>query len=197
MLKDIRSGGTIMTTTTTGVQLPGLVSGTWTIDPIHSEVGFTVRHLMSKVRGLFTSFEGELQIADNPAESSARATIDLGSVDTRNPDRDAHLRSSDFFSVEEGGTMTFTTTGVSLDGDQIKAYGDLTIKGVTKPVTLDVEFLGVEVDAYGNTRLGLEASTSISRKDWGVSFNIPLEGDRLMIGDVVNVVIAVEAVRQA
>jgi polyisoprenoid-binding protein YceI len=186
-----------MTTTTTDVQFPGLVSGTWTIDPAHSEVGFTVRHLMSKVRGLFTSFEGELHISDNPAESSARATIDLSSVDTRNPDRDAHLRSADFFSVEEGGTMTFTTTGVSLDGDRIKAYGDLTIKGATKPVTLDVEFLGVEVDAYGNTRLGLEASTTISRKDWGVSFNIPLEGDRLMIGDVVNVVIAVEAVRQA
>jgi adhesin HecA-like repeat protein len=186
-----------MTTTTTDVQFPGLVSGIWTIDQSHSEVGFTVRHLMSKVRGLFTSFEGELRISDNPLESSAYATIDLSSVDTRNTDRDNHLRSSDFFSVDEGSSMTFTTTGLSVDRGDVKATGDLTIKGVTKPVTLDVDFLGVEQDPWGNTRLGLEAKTTISRKEWGVSFNIPLEGDRLVIGDTVNVVIAVEAVRQA
>ncbi len=186
-----------MTTTTTDLQFPGLVSGTWTIDPTHSEVGFTVRHLMSKVRGLFTSFEGELQISDNPLESSARASIDLSSVDTRNTDRDTHLRSADFFSVDEANTMTFTATAISLDGGDVKATGDLTIKGVTKPVTLDVEFLGVQADPWGNTRVGLEAKTSISRKEWGVSFNIPLEGDKLLIGDTVNVVIAVEAVRQA
>jgi polyisoprenoid-binding protein YceI len=186
-----------MTTTTTDVQFPGLVSGTWVIDPSHSEVGFTVRHLMSKVRGLFTTFDGELRISDDPQESSAHATIDLSSVDTRHPDRDAHLRSSDFFSVEEGGTMTFSTTGVTLDGADVKATGDLTIKGVTKPVTLDVEFLGVQLDPWGNTRLGLEAKTTISRKEWGIGFNIPLEGDKLLIGDTVNLVIAVEAVRQA
>ncbi len=186
-----------MTTTTTDVQFSGLVSGTWTIDPTHSEVGFTVRHLMSKVRGLFTSFEGELHISDNPLESTARATIDLSSVDTRNADRDTHLRSADFFSVEEGNTMTFATTGLSVDGGDVLATGDLTIKGVTKPVTLDVEFLGVQQDPWGNTRVGLEAKTSISRKEWGVSFNIPLEGDKLLIGDTVNVVIALEAVRQA
>src|ERR1700712_2748364 len=108
-------GGTIMTTTTTDVQFPGLAAGTWVIDESHSEVGFTVRHLMSKVRGLFTSFEGELRISDNPLESSAHATIDLSSVDTRNKDRDDHLRSSDFFSVEEGATMTFTTTSLQVD----------------------------------------------------------------------------------
>src|SRR6476661_6229570 len=123
-------GGTIMTTTTTDLQFPGLVSGTWTIDSSHSEVGFTVRHLMSKVRGLFTSFEGELHISDNPLESSAHATIELSSVDTRNTDRDAHLRSADFFSVDEGNTMTFTTTGLSVDYGEVKATGDLTIKGV-------------------------------------------------------------------
>jgi polyisoprenoid-binding protein YceI len=186
-----------MTTTTTDVQFQGLVAGTWTIDPTHSEIGFTVRHLMSKVRGLFTSFEGELHIADVPAESTATATIDLSSVDTRNADRDAHLRSSDFFSVEDGGTMTFNTTGLRIDGDQIVATGDLTIKGITKPISLDVDFLGVQADPFGNTRLGLEATTKLSRKEWGVSFNIPLDGDKLMIGDTVNVVIALEAIHQA
>jgi polyisoprenoid-binding protein YceI len=186
-----------MTTTTTDVQFPDLVAGTWTVDQAHSEVGFTVRHLMSKVRGLFTTFEGELRISENPLESTAHATIDLSSVDTRNNDRDNHLRSSDFFSVDEGSSMTFTTTGLSLAGNDIQATGDLTIKGVTKPVTLAVEFLGVDVDAYGNTRVGLEATTTISRKEWGIRFNVPLEGDRLMIGDAVNVIIAVEAVRQA
>ena len=185
-----------MTTTTTDVQFPGLVAGTWTVDQAHSEVGFTVRHLMSKVRGLFTTFEGELRISENPLESTAHATIDLSSVDTRNKERDNHLRSSDFFSVNEGSSMTFTTTGLSLAGNDIQATGDLTIKGVTRPVTLAVEFLGVDVDAYGNTRVGLEATTTISRKEWGISFNVPLEGDRLMIGDTVNVIIAVEAVRR-
>jgi polyisoprenoid-binding protein YceI len=185
-----------MTTTSTDVQFQGLVAGTWTIDPTHSEVGFTVRHLMSKVRGLFTAFDGELHIAEALEESTATASIDLSSVDTRNEDRDAHLRSSDFFSVEDGGTMTFSTTGLRIDGDQIVATGDLTIKGITKPVALDVDFLGVQVDPWGNNRLGLEATTKISRKDWGVSFNIPLDGDKLMIGDTVNVVIALEAVHQ-
>ncbi|MDX6307686.1 MAG: hypothetical protein QOI06_732 [Nocardioidaceae bacterium] len=185
-----------MTSTGSQVDYSGLVSGTWTIDPAHSEIGFTVRHLMAKVRGLFTTFEGEIHIADNPLESTAHATIDLSSVDTRNADRDNHLRSSDFFSVEEGATMTFDTTGVSLSGDKIVATGDLTIKGVTKPVELDVEFLGVDKDPYGNTRAGFEATTTISRKEWGVSFNIPLEGDKLMIGDTVNIIIGVEAVHQ-
>ncbi len=186
-----------MTTTLPDVRFPDLTAGTWTIDPTHSEVGFTVRHLMSKVRGLFTSFEGNLEITENPFDSKATATVDLASVDTRNQDRDAHLRSADFFSVEQGASMTFTTTALSTHGDQLQATGDLTINGVTKPVTLDVDFLGVQSDPWGNTRLGLEATTKISRKDWGISFNIPLEGDKLVIGDTVNVVIAVEAVRQA
>lgn len=186
-----------MTTTTVETQFPGLVPGTWTIDPAHSEVGFTVRHLMSKVRGQFRTFEGQLHVAEEPRESSVTATIDLSSVDTRNPDRDNHLRSADFFSVEEGGSMTFTSTGVRPDGDDLTVTGDLSIKGVTKPVDLALEFLGVDKDPYGNTRAGFEATTTISRKDWGITFNIPLEGDKLVIGDSVNVVIAIEAVHQA
>jgi polyisoprenoid-binding protein YceI len=186
-----------MTATTTAVQFEGLVTGTWKIDPSHSDIGFTVRHLMSKVRGQFRTFDGEIVIAENPSESTARATIDLGSVDTRNPDRDAHLRSSDFFSVDEGNTMTFDGTGVTFHGDAVTLTGDLTIKGTTKPVELAVEFLGVGTDPYGNVRVGFEASTKISRKDWGISFNVPLDGDKVMIGDTVSVLITVEAIHQA
>ena len=114
------------------------VAGSWTIDPSHSEVGFTVRHLMSKVRGQFEKFEGTLTTGDSLEETRAAATIDLNSVNTRDEQRDAHLRSADFFDVEKFGQMTFTTT--SFDGTT--AVGELTIKGVTKPVELDVEFLG-------------------------------------------------------
>ena len=186
-----------MTATPTAVQLEGLVPGTWTIDASHSDISFTVRHLMSKVRGQFTSFEGELNIAENQAESSAKATIQIDSIDTRNADRDAHLRSADFFSAEEHNTMTFASTGASVTDSGITVTGDLTIKGTTKSVDLAVEFLGVGADPWGNTRAGFEATTKISRKDWDVSFNIPLEGDKLVIGDTINISISVEAVLQA
>jgi polyisoprenoid-binding protein YceI len=186
-----------MTATAHRVELPGLVPGVWTIDQSHSEVGFTVRHLMSKVRGQFTSFAGDLKIADDPFESSVTATIDLSSVDTRNADRDNHLRSSDFFSVESHPTMTFSSTGVFEEQGELKVSGNLTIKGVTKPVELALSFLGTDNDPWGNSRVGLEASTTLSRKEWGIDFNIPLEGDRLMIGDKVNVVITIEAVLQS
>jgi polyisoprenoid-binding protein YceI len=184
-------------TTTLVPQLEGLQTGTWAIDPIHSEVGFTVRHLMSKVRGHFRTFEGTLTIGENPLESSASATIDLSSVDTNNEQRDAHLRSADFFAVDTSPTMTFQSTEIlALDGG-IVVRGDLTIRDVTKPVDLAAEYLGAGTDPYGNSRVGFQATTTLSRKDWGVDFNIPLEGDKLMIGDKINVVIAIEAIRQA
>lgn len=185
-----------MTTTTIEKTFPGLVSGAWTIDPAHSEVGFTVRHLMSRVRGQFRSFEGVVTIGDSPADSGVVATVDLSSVDTGNADRDTHLRSSDFFSVETTPKMTFASTGVRLDEDGAVVSGDLTIKDVTKPVELAVEFLGVDRDATGNLRVGFEATTEISRKEWGITFNVPLEGDKMMIGDKVAIVLAVEAVHQ-
>ena len=122
-----------------------LTPGTWTIDPSHSEVGFTVRHLMSKVRGQFEKFEGTLTTGAALEETRAAATIDLNSVDTRDEQRDGHLRSADFFDVEKFGQMTFTTT--SFDGTT--AVGELTIKGVTKPVELEVEFLGIGQDPWG------------------------------------------------
>jgi polyisoprenoid-binding protein YceI len=167
-----------------------IVPGTWTIDPSHSEVGFTVRHLMSKVRGQFTKFEGSLTTGSSLEDTRATATIDLNSIETRDEQRDAHLRSADFFDVENHGGMTFTTT--SFDGTT--AEGELTIKGVTRPVTLDVEFLGTGNDPWGGSRLGFEATAEISRKDFGVDFNVPLDGGKLLIGDKVSIHLAVEAV---
>ena len=184
-------------TSTLVSQFEGLQTGTYVIDPSHSEVGFTVRHLMSKVRGQFREFEGTITVADNPLESSAEATIELSSVDTRNSDRDNHLRSGDFFSVETSPKMTFRSTGIRVDGGSPVATGDLTIKDVTKPIDLELDYLGTGSDPWGGSRIGFEATTTISRKEWGVDFNIPLEGDKLMIGDKVTVVIAVEAVLQA
>src|SRR5438874_1467258 len=127
-----------MTVTTNTAATTGLVAGTWTIDPSHSEVGFTVRHLMTKVRGLFESFEGTVTTGATLADTQAQATVDLNSVDTRDAQRDGHLRSADFFDVENSGPMTFVSS--SFDGST--ATGELTIKGVTRTVELDVEFLG-------------------------------------------------------
>jgi polyisoprenoid-binding protein YceI len=167
-----------------------IVAGTWAIDPSHSEVGFTVRHLMSKVRGQFTAFEGTLTTGTSLEETRADATIDLTSVDTRDATRDGHLRSPDFFDVEKFGQMTFTTT--SFDGTTV--VGDLTLKGVTRSVELDAEFLGAGQDPWGGQRVGFEATGEISRKDFGVDFNVPLDGGKVLVGDKVNIHLAVEAV---
>jgi len=174
----------------------GLVAGTWVIDPTHSEVGFTVRHLMSKVRGKFEQFEGSIVIAEEPTQSVATATVQLASINTGTQQRDDHLRSGDFFGADQTPLMTFTSTGVKVEGDAIKATGDLTIKDVSRPVELEVEFLGTGNDPWGGTRAGFEASTVISRKDWGIDFNIPLDGGKLMIGDKIAIQLSVEAVLQ-
>ncbi|MGO4256668.1 YceI family protein [Marmoricola sp. RAF53] len=168
----------------------GIVTGTWTIDPSHSEVGFTVRHLMTKVRGQFEKFEGKVTTGETLDATTTEATIDLNSVNTRDAQRDGHLRSSDFFDVENSGPMTFVSTG--FDGSTAK--GNLTIKGITREVELDVEFLGIENDAYGNTRIGFEAETVIDRKDFGVDFDIPLDGGKLLVGSKVNITLSIQAV---
>jgi polyisoprenoid-binding protein YceI len=172
-------------------QLTALPAGTWNIDASHSDVGFTARHLMSRVRGLFEKFEGQIVTGDQP---SATATVDLNSINTRDDNRDAHLRSGDFFDVENNGPMTFASTKVEAGGKGLLVTGDLSLKGVTKPVVLDVEFLGTESDPWGGTRAGFEGTTTISRKDWNVDFNIPMDGGRLLIGDKIDITIAVEAV---
>ena len=171
----------------------GIQAGTWTIDPSHSEIGFTARHLMSKVRGLFEKFEGQIVTGEQP---SATATVDLNSINTRDANRDAHLRSADFFDVEKSGPMTFTSTKVEEGGKGLLVTGDLTIKGVTKPVVLDVEYFGTETDPWGGTRAGFEGTAQISRKEWGVDFNIPMDGGRLLVGDKIDIVISAQAVLQ-
>ncbi len=169
----------------------GVPAGTWNIDPSHTEIGFTARHLMSKVRGRFETVEGQIVTGENP---SATATIDLQSINTNEPNRDTHLRSGDFFDTENNGPMTFRSTDVETNGDDLRVTGDLSIKGVTRSVVLAVELLGVEGDPWGGTRIGVEGTTSISRKEFGIDFNIPLDGGRLMIGDKIDITITAEAV---
>lgn len=181
-----------MTSTSTET---GIIAGTWAIDTSHSEVGFTVRHLMSKVRGTFTDFAGEIVTTTNPLESTVSVTIKSSSINTNSEQRDGHLRSADFFDPEKGGELTFVSTGVTEGADGHVITGDLTINGVTHSVDLAAEFLGVDTDAYGLVRLGAEATTSIDRKDYGIEFNVPLDGGKLLIGDKVTITLTIEAVK--
>jgi polyisoprenoid-binding protein YceI len=182
---------------TSTVEIPGLVAGTWTIDPTHSEVGFTVRHLMvSKVRGSFKTFEGTITVADNPVDSQVEARIDATSIDTRDENRDNHLRSSDFFDVEQHPQITFVSTAVRPAGRDYAVTGDLTIHGVTRSVELALEFNGVSGDPWGGVRSGFSASTEISRADFGIEFNMALDGGGVVVGDKIKIAIEIEAVLQ-
>lgn len=174
---------------------PELTAGTWNIDPGHSEVTFVIRHLMTKVRGTFTDFTGSVQIAEELAESTATAEIKVASIDTRNPDRDAHVRTSDVLDVEKFPTMTFATSGVRAEDGEYLLDGELTIKDVTRPITLTVEFNGVGEDPWGGTRAGFSAAATINRKDWGVEFNIPLKGEKALLSDKVEIQLEIQAVR--
>jgi polyisoprenoid-binding protein YceI len=177
---------------------PQIPTGTWTIDPSHSEVSFTVRHLMvAKVRGTFEKFEGTLTIAEDPLASKVEASIDLASINTRDEQRDAHLRSPDFFETDTYPAMTFTSTSVTPDGDDYTVVGDLTIKGTTRPVELSLEFNGVHPDPWGGTRAGFSAETEISRKEFGVDFEVPMDGPGVVVGDKIKVALEVEAVLQS
>ncbi len=184
----------------TAVQIPGYVAGTWAIDPVHSEVSFVVRHMMvSKVRGRFDKFEGTIVTAEDPLQSSVTASVDLSSVNTGQEQRDAHIRSEDFFHVENHPVMTFASTGVRVDGDDFALDGDLTLKGVTKPVTFKLEVNGFGPDAYGGTRAGFSATAEINRTDFGVSFNGPVPGvpGGVVVSDKVTVNLEIEGVLQA
>ena len=183
--------------TATLTEVPGLITGTWTIDPSHSVVGFSVRHLMvSKVRGTFTEFEGALEIGENVLDSSVHATVAMASIDTRDRQRDTHLRSIDFFEVDKHQTMTYRSTGLRQAGDDFVVDGELTLKGVTRPVSLALEFNGVSPDPWGGTRAGFSAHTEIDRHDFGIDFNIPLNGGGVVVGDKIKVELEVEAVLQ-
>jgi polyisoprenoid-binding protein YceI len=180
-----------------GITLP--TTGTFALDRSHTQVGFVARHLMvSKVRGRFTDFEGTIIVADDPSASSVEVTIQAASINTNDENRDNHVRNIDFLSVEEFPTLSFRSTKVELKprGDW-KVYGDLTVRGVTRPVVLDVEFEGVIQDPWGNQRLGFTASGEIDRNDFGVSFNAALETGGFVVSPKVKLEIEAEAVRQA
>jgi polyisoprenoid-binding protein YceI len=188
---------TLSTRLVDGAQLP--TSGTFTIDPSHSEVGFVVRHVMvGKTRGRFVDFEGEITVADDPLVSSVRASISTASVDTHDEGRDGHLRSDDFLAVEAHPTMTFQSTAVRAAGrGEWDVDGDLTILGITRPVTLHVEYEGVAADPWGGERVGFTARTEINREDWGLTWNQVLETGGVLVGKKVKIELEIEAVRQA
>lgn len=175
-----------------------ITAGTWTLDPTHTEIGFTVRHLIGKVRGKFTGFEGTIVTAEDLTASRVNVSVDLSTIDTGTAGRDDHLRSADFFEVEKHPTMTFASTGIVQKSDtDFVVTGDLTIKGVSRQVELAAEFLGEGSDPWGGTRVGVEATTQISRKDFGIDFNIPLEGGKVVIGDTISIHVNAEAVLAA
>ncbi len=186
-----------MTTTEIGTTIPGYVAGTWTIDGLHSEVGFSVRHMMvSKVRGKFTKFTGELVTGASLLDSSVTAEIELASIDTGSEQRDGHLRSADFFDTENHPQMTYRSTGLRADGDDYVLDGELSIKGVTKSVPLKLELNGFGPDAYGGTRAGFSATGHINRSDFGITYNAAIEGGGVVVSDRVDIHLEIEAVLQ-
>lgn len=173
---------------------------TWTIDPAHSLVEFSVRHMMfTTVKGRFGTLEGTIvEDAADPARSAVAVTIQAASIDTRDEKRDAHLRSADFLHVDEHATLTFKSTSVEPRGaDHVLVHGDLTIRGTTRPVTLDVTRTGTGTSPWGTTVAGFSAETRINRKDFGLTWNVGLEAGGVLVGDEVKITIEVEAVKQA
>lgn len=174
------------------------LSGRYTLDPTHSRIGFTARHAMiTKVRGAFNAFEGSAVLDfDNPANSTANVSIDVASIDTRNGQRDGHLRTNDFFDAPNFPTITFVATGVRpIDDEHYALTGDLTIKGTTKSITIDFEYTGTAKDLYGNTRVGFEGSAAINRSDFGVTFNAALETGGVIVSEKIALEFEISAVK--
>jgi polyisoprenoid-binding protein YceI len=183
------------------ITAPGITAGTWRIDPGHSEITFGVRHMMTTVRGVFTEFDGRIDIAEEAFASAAHAEVTIASIDTRNAERDELIRSSQILDAANHPRMTFTVTAVSpartgrrARDPRYTVEGDLMIRGVTRPVSLLTEFHGAGVDQWGSVRAGFTASTRILRSEYGIEFNIPLQGDRLVLGDEIEVGLAIQAV---
>ena len=172
--------------------LSDLKPGIWNVDASHSEVGFTARHLMvSKVRGQFKDFAAVVTVAQPFEQSSVEATVQMASVDTNSADRDTHVKSADFFDVDNNPTMTFASTKVT----DHSLEGLLAIKGVSKPARFDLDFGGVSADPWGGTRAGFEATTEINRKDFGLSWNVAVEGGGVLVGEKVKIVLDVQLVQ--
>ncbi|HEY2702234.1 MAG TPA: YceI family protein [Candidatus Dormibacteraeota bacterium] len=186
---------TASTPTATG--LSGLTAGTWAIDPVHTEVAFSVRHMMvGKVRGRFTGVAGEI-VATDDGSATLNVSIDVASVDTQNAQRDEHIRSADFFDSATHPKASFRSTGLRAHGGETYVDGELTLHGVTRPVTLEVEKGGVTRDPYGNLRAGFSASFEIARNDYGITIQMPMDGGGVVVGEKVRLNLEVEAVLQA
>jgi polyisoprenoid-binding protein YceI len=174
-----------------------LSTGTWTIDPVHSSIGFSVRHLVvSKVRGNFGTFSGAIVVAED-GTPSVSAEIAIDSVNSGNAQRDEHVKSADFFDVEKYPTATFVSTGVRADGDGYVVDGDFTLKGVTKPIALSLEFNGVNPGMGHGQVAGFEASVVLNRKDFGIDLDMPLETGGAVVGDKITITLEIEALKQA
>ena len=171
----------------------------WGLDAAHSELGFKIKHLMiSSVSGRFNSFDVTADTgADDFSNSSISATIDVASIFTNNEQRDGHLRTGDFFEIEKYPNISFKSTSVKKDGDDLEITGDLTMKDVTKPVTLKVEFSGITKDPYGNVKAGFSFAGKLNRKDWGINFNAALETGGVMLGEEVKYEGEIQLVKQA
>jgi polyisoprenoid-binding protein YceI len=175
------------------------ISGDYTLDPAHTRLGFSARHAMvATVRGSFTEFTGSAHVdTANPASSSVRLTINANSIDTGNAQRNGHLLSGDFFETEQFPDITFTSTSVERDGDDWSITGDLTIKGVSHPVTVPFEYTGSAKDPFGNTRIGFEGRATILRKDWGLSWNAALETGGVLVSDKIKLEFDISAIKDA
>lgn len=182
---------------TPALTIPGYVAGTWSIDPVHTDISIVARHFMvSKVRGHFRDFAGTIVTGATPLESSVTATIQAASIDTNKEQRDGHIKSPDFLDVENNPEVTFRSTGLRPNGEDYKLDGELTLRGVTKPVTLDLELTGLGPDAYGGKRIGLTAKGSVLRSEFGMNFHPVMETGGAVVSDKLDVHLEIEAVLQ-
>ncbi|MCT9821536.1 YceI family protein [Microbacterium sp. W1N] len=185
-------------TDTTTIDVPGYKAGTWVLDPSHSEVTFSVRHMMiSKVRGGFGLKSATIEAPENPLEAKVTASVDVASVDTKDEGRDNHLRSADFFDAEQHPTLDFVSNGVRFEGGDYLVDGDLTIRGITKPVTFEVEFGGFGTDPWGNYKAGATATTVVNREDFGLTWNAALETGGVLVGKDVTITLDLQGALQA
>lgn len=176
---------------------PDIETGTWTLDKAHTKIGFVAKHLMvSKVRGHFENFDAKVDVANDLSDSRIEVSLDAASITTGANDRDEHLRSADFLDAENHPNLTFVSTDISRDGDIWKVTGDLTIRGETRPVTLDAVYEGAATDPWGNEHIGFSASTTMTRADWGLTWNAPLEGGGWLVSKDVTIEIEGQLVQQ-
>ena len=173
------------------------IAGTWVIDPSHSRLGFETRHaVITKVRGHFADFEGTIVVGDDTGASSVNINAKLDSIDTGSADRDGHLKSADFFDTENTNELVFESTGIKATGDTFVVTGNLTIKGVTNSIDIAVDATGTAVDPFGNTRAGFEGTSELSRKDFGLTWNVALETGGFLVSDNVKLQLDISAIKQ-